>query len=133
MFEAYTTILKGLEDRHDRLLAAGGAHTPASRSSSSSPGHMVDYSPQTNIVRQLIDMASSKNTALAHHILDIARSHLNTRFFEWDAAYVPDGTFYAALQLLRDHINQDQDVNVCLQALNEGQWAFGKGQERINE
>jgi hypothetical protein len=54
------------------------------------------------------------------------------RFFEWDASLVRDGTYYAAMLLARGG-GSDEDISICLQALNELRWAHGKCWERSNE
>lgn len=43
-----------------------------------------------------------------------------------------DGTYYAAMLLAKDH-GTEEDVAVCLQALNEMRWAYAKTGERSNK
>lgn len=47
------------------------------------------------------------------------------RFFEWGASLVRDGTYYTAMLLARSG-GSDEDVAICLQALNVSVKATGR-------
>lgn len=123
-------MLKALEDRLERLeaVAAGGSgNNSASRSRSASPVmNRANIPGEINRLSQLVTIAKSKCEIRSRQIVDIVRFHLGSPFFEWDASHVRDGTYWAAVALARDG-GKDEDVALCLQALNEGRWAFTKG------
>lgn len=52
------------------------------------------------------------------------------RFFEWDALLVRDAVYELAHSLV-NHGGSDQDISVCLQAMDDMRWALSQSAERI--
>lgn len=97
----------------------------------------------------LLEIAKSKCDFKTRQIMSIVRQHVGTRsapqpermrpcqltlrrFFEWDASLVRDGTYYAAM-LMAKHYGSDDDIALCVQALNELRWAHAKAWSRSAE
>ncbi|WVQ99298.1 hypothetical protein IAU59_006430 [Kwoniella sp. CBS 9459] len=125
LFEAQNVIRTNLEDRLAKLSAA------------QTSAFITDSNPSTPEamhndlvgVQHLLDIARSKCEVKTRQIMEIVRHHVGTRFFEWDASLVRDGTFYTAMLLARAG-GSDEDIQICIQALNELRWAHAKAWER---
>lgn len=68
-------------------------------------------------IDHLLDIAKSKCEVKTRQIVDLVKTYVGTRFFEWDASLVRDGTYYAAMWLVKQG-GSSEDVAVCIQALN---------------
>lgn len=131
VFEALIVSRRALEDRLELLgVAASGGSLPRSRSVS--PVTTTDIPGEIERVKTLLTVARSKCDLRIRQIVDIVRRHIGTSFFEWDASHVRDGVYWASVLLAREG-GSDEDISICLQALNESRWAFSKGQERSQE
>ncbi|WWD17398.1 hypothetical protein CI109_101839 [Kwoniella shandongensis] len=125
LFEAQNVIRTNLEDRLSKLsVATTSAHITDSTASSpeSVHGDLVT-------VQHLLDIAKSKCDVMTKQILEIVKRHVGTRFFEWDASLVRDGTYYAAMLLAREG-GSDEDIVICIKALNELRWAHSRSWDR---
>ncbi|OCF36737.1 hypothetical protein I316_01333 [Kwoniella heveanensis BCC8398] len=128
LFEAQNVIRTNLEDRLAKLSAA------------QTSAFITDSNPSTPEamhndlvgVQHLLDIAKSKCEVKTRQIMEIVRHHVGTRFFEWDASLVRDGTYYTAMLLARAG-GSDEDIQICIQALNELRWAHAKAWERSAE
>lgn len=129
LFEAQNIIRQNLDDRLSKLRAsASGAFI--SPDGSRSP----DLVQQDIVgVQHLLEIARSKCEAQTRQILEIVRQHVGSRFFEWDASLVRDGTYYAAMMLAGAGLGTEADMGLCLQALNEMRWAHAKAWDRSAE
>lgn len=132
LFEAQDTIRRHLEDRLERLQAK--RLSMCSDDSNSRPPSPLsrDLSSDLAQVRHLFDLARTRCEIKVNQVTAIIRQHLGAQLFEWDASLVRDGTFNAAMLLARTG-GSDDDVNICLQALNESRWAHSKSSERSQE
>lgn len=78
---------------------------------------------------RLHSKASVKCQAVVRHVVSILRRNLGTHFFQFDAALVRDGCFFAGF-LLAGESGTNEDVETCLQALREMRWTFSKSEDR---
>ncbi|CDZ96900.1 hypothetical protein [Phaffia rhodozyma] len=124
MFECHSVVREALLDRM-RILE-------------DSQGRVIDVSdPQAHInqaeclknIQRIHMIAEQKCSTLARTIVMIAKRHLGTQFFAYDASLVRDGIYYAATFLASDGGSADE-INTCLAALDEMRWAFSKTSER---
>ncbi|KAK8864304.1 hypothetical protein IAR55_001551 [Kwoniella newhampshirensis] len=128
LFEAQNVIRSNLEDRISRLSAAQtSAHI--TDSTSSSPGSMHG---DLLTVQHLLEIAKGKCEVQTRQIMAIVRRQVGSRFFEWDAGLVRDGTYYTAMLLAREG-GSDEDIVSCVRALNELRWSLAKSWERSSE
>jgi len=126
-------IRKTLEDRLERLeTGATGITTPVSGSRSVSPVTAADIPGEIASLSQLLAIAKSKAEVRINQVMDIVRTHIGTGFFEWDASHLGGGVYWTAILLTRSG-GSEEDVTLCLQALNECRWAFSKGMDRSAE
>ncbi|WWC89458.1 uncharacterized protein L201_004382 [Kwoniella dendrophila CBS 6074] len=125
LFEAQNVIRTNLENRITKLAQA---ETTAfiTESNPSTPEAM--HNDLVN-AQHLLDIAKSKCEVQTRQIMEIVRRHVGTRFFEWDASLVRDGTYYTAMLLARGG-GSDEDIQLCIRALNELRWAHAKAWER---
>ncbi|WRT66252.1 uncharacterized protein IL334_003205 [Kwoniella shivajii] len=125
LFEAQNVIRKNLEDRIEKL---SKAQTTAfiTESNPSTPEAMHN---DLLHAQHLLDISKDKCEVQTRQIMEIVRRHVGTRFFEWDASLVRDGTYYAAM-LLAQAGGSDEDIQICIRALNELRWAHAKAWER---
>ncbi|WVW83759.1 hypothetical protein I302_105780 [Kwoniella bestiolae CBS 10118] len=125
LFEAQNVIRNNLEDRISKLAQA---QTTAfiTESNPSTPEAM--HNDLVN-AQHLLDISKSKCEVQTRQIMEIVRRHVGTRFFEWDASLVRDGTYYTAMLLARSG-GSDEDIQICIRALNELRWAHAKAWER---
>ncbi|WVQ67810.1 uncharacterized protein L199_006015 [Kwoniella botswanensis] len=125
LFEAQNVIRTNLEDRISKLAQA---QTTAfiTESNPSTPEAM--HNDLLN-AQHLLDISKSKCDVQTRQIMEIVRRHVGTRFFEWDASLVRDGTYYTAMLLARAG-GSDEDIQICIRALNELRWAHAKAWER---
>ncbi|KDQ60654.1 hypothetical protein JAAARDRAFT_204482 [Jaapia argillacea MUCL 33604] len=77
----------------------------------------------------LYSIATQKCHRVVQDVLVILRNNLGTSFFELDASLVRDGCFFAAF-LVAGELGNEEDVDVCLRALQEMRWAYCKSEER---
>ena len=110
LFEAQTVIRQKLVER---LEVALQRHAGSQILDGASP----EENSEVVKLRHLVDIAKSKCEVKTKQSLEMVRRHVGSRFFEWDASLVRDGTFYAA-KLLPGLGMSDQDMGYCLQALN---------------
>lgn len=73
--------------------------------------------------------AGAKCQTVVRHVVHILRRHLGTHFFQFDAAFIRDGCFFAGF-LLAGEGGSTEDIETCLQALREMRWTFSKCEER---
>jgi hypothetical protein len=85
-----------------------------------------------NQLRHLHELARTRCELKMSQVTDIIRRHLGAQMFEWDASLVRDGTYQAAMLLVASG-GTDDDVNVFLQALNEGRWVHSKSAEHSQD
>ncbi|EJD44127.1 hypothetical protein AURDEDRAFT_185160 [Auricularia subglabra TFB-10046 SS5] len=88
----------------------------------------TQYATMLRRTRNLAEIAYSKCSNLAREVTALVRQYLGTTFFEYDAALVRDGSFFAAY-LLADEPGCDEDVQHCLRAMDEMRWAFCKSDQ----
>ena len=112
LFEAQSVISRVLNERLELALQrlAGLQITD---------GALPDEDAEVVQLRHLVDIAKSKCEVKTKQILGMVRRHVGSRFFEWDASLVRDGTYYAA-RLLPGLGMSEEDMGFCLQALNVG-------------
>lgn len=129
VFTAQNAIRSQLEGRLERLQAKGrradGSSQPPSPLSS-------DLISDLNQLRHLHELARTRCEIKMSQVTDVIRRHLGAQMFEWDASLVRDGTYQAAMLLVATG-GSDDDVSVCLQAMNEGRWAHSKALEHSQE
>ncbi|WWC70299.1 uncharacterized protein I206_104249 [Kwoniella pini CBS 10737] len=127
LFEAQNVIRNNLEDRVNKLSEAQAQITAyITESNPSTPEALHNDLVQ---LQHLLDIAKSKCEVKTRQIMEIVRTHVGTRFFEWDASLVRDGTFYTAMLLARSG-GSEEDIQLCIRALNELRWAHAKAWER---
>ncbi|KAI0053838.1 hypothetical protein FA95DRAFT_1551599 [Auriscalpium vulgare] len=122
IFECLSVIREALKQRvvvHSSQERALEASVPGS------PARSAPHDPATRLLR----VANSKCHELVKHVVAIARGHLNTSFFEYDAALVRDGVFYAGYFLASDS-GSDEEIQVCLQALHQMRWVFAQNEDK---
>ncbi|KAL7421552.1 hypothetical protein Q5752_003321 [Cryptotrichosporon argae] len=124
-FEAQNVVRTTLEERLAKLEQDTGAFV----SDPNSPDARLG---ERTTLAHLVDIARAKCDAQTRMVVDIVRARVGTSFFEWDASLVRDGTYYAAMQLARAG-GSDDDVALCLRAINEVRWAHAKSVERSAE
>lgn len=130
VFKAQNAIRRQLEERLERLQARSrgradsGSQPPSPLSS--------DLVSDLNQLRHLHELARTRCELKMSQVTDIIRRHLGAQMFEWDASLVRDGTYQAAMLLVASG-GTDDDVNVFLQALNEGRWVHSKSAEHSQE
>ncbi|KAF9520147.1 hypothetical protein BS47DRAFT_846376 [Hydnum rufescens UP504] len=86
---------------------------------------------QPTNVNRLLQLAESHCRELHTRVMQVIRQQLNSeRFFQYDASLVRDGTFYAGNWACFEAESQE-DVEVCIMALEKMRWAFSSGEVRI--
>lgn len=110
LFEAQSVIRRVLGERLELALQR---HAGSQIVDGSTPEENVELVK----LRHLVDIAKSKCEVKVRQILTMVRRHVGTRFFEWDASLVRDGTFYAA-KMMPGLGMGEEDMGYCLQALN---------------
>nr|ODN88362.1 hypothetical protein L203_02975 [Cryptococcus depauperatus CBS 7841] len=133
LFEAQNVIRNNLEARFNRL-SNNPTRIARITESNSSPSTGSPQIMQDDLftVCRLLEISKSKVEVKTKQIVELVKKHVGTRFFEWDASLVRDGTYYAAMWLVKDGGSED-DIAVCIQALNEIRWAHAKSWERSVE
>ncbi|KAL5490268.1 hypothetical protein ACEPAI_5101 [Sanghuangporus weigelae] len=121
IFECFNVIRESLKQR---LVGCSGAVDTTFLSDGT-----VSRSPRFTQVAQLHTIAEARCRQYARLVVAIARRHLNSSFFEFDASLVRDGCFFAGV-LLAGESGTEEEVSVCLQALRSMRWAFSKSVER---
>ncbi|OSD01630.1 hypothetical protein PYCCODRAFT_1369162 [Trametes coccinea BRFM310] len=86
-------------------------------------------SRKSDTIVRLHTKANTKCHAVVRNVVAILRRNLGTPFFQYDAALVRDGCFFAGF-LLAGENGTREDVEICLRALSEMRWAFSKNDER---
>ncbi|RXK40132.1 hypothetical protein M231_02589 [Tremella mesenterica] len=119
LFEAQNVIRTSLEKRLEGIVSQTGAYISDPDSTN---GEVTN-------LRHLLDISKSKCEVQTRQTMDIIKRHVGTSFFEWDASLVRDGTYYTAM-LLAKMRDTDEDIVICLRALNELRWAHAKSFER---
>ena len=84
-----------------------------------------------NHIAALHEKAKTRCHSLARKVVAIIKENLGTPFFEYDASLVRDGCFFAAVLLAKES-GTKEEVEVCLQAMQEMRWAFSKSDERTS-
>ncbi|KAI0079977.1 hypothetical protein K474DRAFT_438548 [Panus rudis PR-1116 ss-1] len=84
-----------------------------------------------NDVYRLYESARTRCHSVVRSVVGIISRNLGTSFFQFDAALVRDGCFFAGF-LLAGELGTQSDVDVCLQALGEMRWVFSKSEERMH-
>ncbi|THG99635.1 hypothetical protein EW026_g2735 [Hermanssonia centrifuga] len=82
-------------------------------------------------ILRLHDKAKLRCQSVVRDVVAIIQRNLGTSFFQYDASLVRDGCFFAAF-LLAGETGSSEDVEACLQALNEMRWVFSKSEERMH-
>ena len=100
---------------------------PAQSSYSAGPGSPAYR--QDRLAR-LYETAKIRCHRTVRNVVSIIQRNLGTSFFQYDAALVRDGCFFAGF-LLAGESGSKQDVDICIEALNEMRWVFSKSEERI--
>ncbi|KAI0374770.1 hypothetical protein BV20DRAFT_934666 [Pilatotrama ljubarskyi] len=86
-------------------------------------------SRKSDTIVRLHMKANSRCHTAVRHVVSILRRNLGTPFFQFDAALVRDGCFFAGF-LLASESGTREEVEICLRALSEMRWAFSKNIER---
>lgn len=112
-------IYNNLEARWQKLSDTAVQFTARITESTSPPTANSPEVTHADIVAidHLLDIAKSKCEVKTRQIVDLVKMYVGTRFFEWDASLVRDGTYYAAMWLAKQG-GSSEDVAVCIQALN---------------
>ena len=92
-------------------------------------GHPSGRSRKSDTILRLHMKANAKCHAVVRLVVTILRRNLGSPFFQYDAALVRDGCFFAGFLLAGENGTRD-DVEICLAALSEMRWAFSKNDER---
>ncbi|KIP09099.1 hypothetical protein PHLGIDRAFT_126553 [Phlebiopsis gigantea 11061_1 CR5-6] len=79
---------------------------------------------------RLYEKAKSRCVSVVREVVKIIQRNLGSSFFQYDTSLVRDGCFFAAF-LLAGEAGTANDVQVCIQALDEMRWVFSKSEERI--
>lgn len=99
-----------------------------------SDSYVSSSGPETSRVRndiiRLHDNARSRCHSVVRNVVTIIQRNLGTSFFQFDAALVRDGCFFAGF-LLAGESGSKAEVDICLQALREIRWIFSKSEERM--
>lgn len=132
LFEAQNIIRKHLKDRLDRLQTKSSSMGSDDANSQPPSPLSSDLSSDIAQLGHLLELARTRCEIKINQVTAIIRRHLGAQLFEWDASLVRDGMYHAAMLLARNG-GSDDDVNVCLQALNECRWAHSKSSERSQE
>ncbi|KAF8184885.1 hypothetical protein K438DRAFT_1837044 [Mycena galopus ATCC 62051] len=153
IFECHNIIRETLKQYS---LQSTGADTSALFSAAASPrsaSHGATYLPP----QQLHAIASRKCLRLLPPVMGIMRSHLSgsgSELFTWDAGLVRDGCFFAGflcasidndapefavenrefkhpdMDSVRNGLDTEEGIRLCLSALQEINWAFSRSEER---
>ncbi|KAI0781054.1 hypothetical protein BD413DRAFT_464064 [Trametes elegans] len=118
LFESHNVIREALKQRLVSLPAQDAAYMAES-----------SRSRKADTILRLHMKANAKCHTVVRHVVSIFRKNLGTPFFQFDAALVRDGCFYAGF-LLASESGTQEDVEICLRALSEMRWAFAKADER---
>ncbi|KAI0664923.1 hypothetical protein C8Q70DRAFT_1060822 [Cubamyces menziesii] len=118
LFEAHNVIREALKQRLVALPVQDTAFVSDS-----------GKSRKSDTIAHLHSKANSKCHTVVRHVVSILRRNLGTPFFQFDAALVRDGCFFAGF-LLASENGTSEDVDVCFKALSEMRWAFSKNDER---
>ncbi|TBU32375.1 hypothetical protein BD309DRAFT_879221 [Dichomitus squalens] len=121
LFESHNVIREALKQR---LVAL-----PVQETSFLPEGHPSGRSRKSDTIFRLHMKANTKCHTVVRHVVTILRRNLGSPFFQYDAALVRDGCFFAGFLLAGENGTRD-DVEVCLAALSEMKWAFSKNDER---
>nr|VWO98786.1 cAMP-dependent protein kinase catalytic subunit [Ganoderma boninense] len=121
LFESHNVIREALKQR---LVAL-----PVQETSFLPDGHPSGRSRKSDTILRLHMKANAKCHTVVRHVVTILRRNLGSPFFQFDAALVRDGCFFAGF-LLAGESGTREDVEVCLAALSEMRWAFSKSDER---
>ncbi|CCM06228.1 uncharacterized protein FIBRA_08474 [Fibroporia radiculosa] len=121
IFECHNVIREALKQRLVSRPAPEGSYLP--------DAHASNRSRQYESIVRLHSEASLKCQTVVRSIVTILRRNLSTHFFQFDAALIRDGCFFAGF-LLAGESGSTEDTETCLQALREMRWAFGKSDER---
>ncbi|KAI0748006.1 hypothetical protein C8Q80DRAFT_1336908 [Daedaleopsis nitida] len=122
LFESHNVIREALKQR---LVALPVQETAGYLSES----HPSSRTRKSDTIFRLHMKANTKCHTVVRHVVTILRRNLGTPFFQYDAALVRDGCFFAGFLLAGESGSRD-DVEVCLTALSEMRWAFSKNDER---
>ncbi|EIW60500.1 uncharacterized protein TRAVEDRAFT_165341 [Trametes versicolor FP-101664 SS1] len=117
LFESHNVIRESLKNR---LVALPAQDTTYMSESSRR---------KSDTIMRLHGKANLKCHNAVRHVVDILRRNLGTPFFQFDAALVRDGCFFAGFLLASD-AGTREEVEICLRALSEMRWAFSKNDER---
>ena len=114
-------IREALKQRHVTLSAQETSYLPDS--------HPAARARRSETIARLHHKANGKCHSAVRQVVSILRKNLGTPFFQYDAALVRDGCFFAGF-LLAGESGTREDVEVCLAALSDMRWAFSKKDER---
>jgi len=121
VFECHNVIREALKQR---LVAQ-----PVSENTFLSDSNPSMRGRASETVVRLHSKANTRCQAVIRHVVSILRRNLGTQFFQFDAALIRDGCFYAGFLLAAESGNGD-DIETCLQALREMRWTFSKSEDR---
>lgn len=93
------------------------------------PSGNLQQSNYATTLSRLHALAEERCQHFARLVTTIVRRQLRTTLFQYDASFVRDGCFYAALWLSLDPGSEDE-VNACLYALRDMRWGFCKSDVR---
>ncbi|KZV93353.1 hypothetical protein EXIGLDRAFT_768129 [Exidia glandulosa HHB12029] len=126
IYECQNRILNGLEDKvRDLKQQPLTSHIEEVIDDADLARQESHYANILRDNQHLVEIARSKCLNLAHEVAALVRQYLGSSFFEYDAALVRDGSFYAGY-LLADEPGCEEQVNDCLRAMDEMRWAFSK-------
>lgn len=76
------------------------------------------------------DQAKTRCHVAARDVVAIIKQNLGSAFFQYDASLVRDGCFFAAF-LLASESGTNDEIEVCIQALQEMRWLYSRSEERV--
>lgn len=79
---------------------------------------------------RLHDSARRRCHSVVRNVVTIIQRNLGTSFFQFDAALVRDGCFFAGFLLAQEGGSQ-VEVDACLTALKEIRWVFCRSEDRM--
>ncbi|KAJ6547066.1 hypothetical protein B0H19DRAFT_954207 [Mycena capillaripes] len=153
IFECHNIIRETLKQYSLQSTGADNSSLFSAAPSPRSTSHGATYLPP----QQLHAIASRKCLRLLPSILGIMRSHLagsGGNIFSWDAGLVRDGCFFAGflcasiendapefsvenrefkhadMDSVRNGLDTEEGIRLCLSALKEMNWAFSRSEER---
>ncbi|KZT57151.1 hypothetical protein CALCODRAFT_496447 [Calocera cornea HHB12733] len=128
LVECHVVVLDALKARLMKLSEAKPDAVITSESSPLTSPVEPSHSEFTN-VQQLVAIAKNHCARAAERGIAMLPWLLSTNLFQHDSTLVCRGVFLAARFVLEEHRAQDDEVSLCLQALERMHWSFGDSME----